>query len=225
MTWSSEWLDAPAVPRPPAVSWTPAQFEAPPEPALETGEGNAVVVIQPVDLVALQEAARENERAAAYEQGYDEGVAAGRAEEVARLGACIAALESAIAAVQKRQAVPDDMLHDHVLAVSLAAARHIIAREIRGDQEAIADLVRRAIAEFPLDESVRIRVNPRDLSTLSTVSSSNGGMVRIAPGRNVQWIPDAQLQTGECIVEGRQRIVDGRIDRALERIYHQLSHA
>jgi len=170
-------------------------------------------------------AEREAARRAAYEEGFAAGLAAGRQEESAKLADAIGALEAAADAIATRQAIPDEMLHEHVLAVSLAVARHIIAREIRGDQQAIADLVRRALTHFPLDEAVRIRVNPRDLSTISTVSSDSGASVRIAPGRNVQWIPDPQMQYGECIVEGRNRIVDGRIDRALERIYHQLSHA
>lgn len=229
MTWSTDWLNNGAVKLPPPAEWSPAEFDPmPPEAVVEEGAAAEERAPAPDDaarIEALLQAERELARASAYDEGYRAGLEAGRQEEASKLSAAIAALEAATEAVLARQAVPDEMLYEHVLTVSLAVARHIIAREVRGDQQAIADLVRRALTHFPIDEAVRIRVNPRDLSTISTVNSESGGTVRIAPGRNVQWIPDPQLASGECIVEGRQRIVDGRIDRALERIYHQLINA
>jgi flagellar biosynthesis/type III secretory pathway protein FliH len=34
---------------------------------------------------------------------------------------------------------------------------------------------------------------------------------------------DSRIQPGGCVVEGRERIIDGRVDTALERLYRQLS--
>jgi flagellar assembly protein FliH len=76
-----------------------------------------------------------------------------------------------------------------------------------------------------MDEQLRIRVHPRDLSALTTVTGADGAPIRIAPGREVQWVPDPQLEGGECVVEGRRRIVDGRVDLALERMYRRLTDA
>jgi flagellar biosynthesis/type III secretory pathway protein FliH len=39
----------------------------------------------------------------------------------------------------------------------------------------------------------------------------------------VRWLADARIQPGGCVVEGRERIVDGRVDTALERLYRKLS--
>jgi flagellar assembly protein FliH len=66
-------------------------------------------------------------------------------------------------------------------------------------------------------------VNPHDLSSISTAAKPDGSGIRIAPGRNVEWIADADLACGGCVVEGRQRVVDGRVDHALERIYRKLT--
>ena len=227
MTWSTDWLNARVGKLPPPAEWLPAEFQPElPEEIIrvETAEAQPAHH-EPEVLERLLEAERETLRNAAYDEGYRAGLEAGRREEASKLAAALAAVEAATEMVLARQTVPEEMLFEHVLTVSLAVARHIIAREVRGDQQAIADLVRRALTHFPIDEAVRIRVNPRDLSTISTVNSDSGNSVRIAPGRNVQWIPDPQLASGECIVEGRQRIVDGRIDRALERMYHQLVNA
>ena len=37
-------------------------------------------------------------------------------------------------------------------------------------------------------------------------------------------IPDETVSRGGCVVEGPERIVDGRVEGALERIYRTVSH-
>ena len=72
-----------------------------------------------------------------------------------------------------------------------------------------------------MDQPLRIRVNPLDLSTLSVVS--DGVAIRIAPDREISWAADARILPGGCVVEGRERIIDGRVDMALERVFKALS--
>ena len=42
-------------------------------------------------------------------------------------------------------------------------------------------------------------------------------------GREARWIADEDVVPGGCIVEGPDRIVDGRVDQALERIFWELT--
>ncbi|MEP6619448.1 MAG: hypothetical protein ABJE47_09040, partial [bacterium] len=77
--------------------------------------------------------------------------------------------------------------------------------------------------EFPIEEALRIRINPVDLTALAV--APGGDAVRIAPGREIAWIPDSRVIQGGCLVEGRDRILDGRVDTGLERVYRRLSHA
>ena len=44
-------------------------------------------------------------------------------------------------------------------------------------------------------------------------------------GREVRWIPDASIGRGGCVVEGPERIVDGRLESALERVYRRITDA
>ncbi len=41
--------------------------------------------------------------------------------------------------------------------------------------------------------------------------------------RPLRWMADERVERGGCLIEGRERIVDGRVDMALERIYRALS--
>jgi flagellar biosynthesis/type III secretory pathway protein FliH len=38
----------------------------------------------------------------------------------------------------------------------------------------------------------------------------------------ILWQADAHVVRGGCLVEGRERVLDGRIDTALERVYRSL---
>jgi flagellar assembly protein FliH len=70
---------------------------------------------------------------------------------------------------------------------------------------------------------MRIRVNPEDLSLISMPEPDGREPVAIAPNRDVRWLADVRIAQGGCVVEGRERIVDGRIDTALERLYRSVS--
>ena len=40
--------------------------------------------------------------------------------------------------------------------------------------------------------------------------------------RDVRWVADAHIARGGCLVEGRERIIDGRVDTSLERAYRTM---
>ncbi len=46
----------------------------------------------------------------------------------------------------------------------------------------------------------------------------------LAARKDVQWLPDPRIAAGGCLIEGRDRIVDGRVDTALERLYRRLTY-
>ena len=89
----------------------------------------------------------------------------------------------------------------------------------------VLGIVTRAVQEFGLDQPLSIRVNPGDLESLQSVERGDGDMmVTITTGREVRWVSDARIEPGGCVVEGRERIVDGRVDTGLERLYRRLTY-
>lgn len=178
----------------------------------------------PVDLDALRREIGE-----AYTRGRAEGFAAGVEEgrrlEAQRIARAVAAAEAAAEAIRASEQRWLETLEENMCALAVAIARHVVGRELRSDAQTIAELVRRAVAEFPVDQPLRVRIHPQDLSTLSAVSPLDGEPVAVARGRDLRWVADPEVEPGGFIVEGRERIVDGRIDLALERIYKSLTNA
>jgi flagellar assembly protein FliH len=160
----------------------------------------------------------------AHSAGYEAGRLDGELSEGARLRNAVTATELTLDTIRASEAKWQECVTENITSLALTVARHIVGRELHSDAAAVADLVKRALAEFPIDQPMRVRVNPHDLSLLSQPTSTGGEPISIAPNRDVRWLADSRIQPGGCVVEGRERIVDGRVDTALERLYRQLTN-
>jgi flagellar biosynthesis/type III secretory pathway protein FliH len=155
--------------------------------------------------------------------GYDAGHLDGELAATVRLKTIVTAMETALDTIRASEAKWQENVTENIAALAVTVARHIVGRELNSDSATVADLVKRALAEFPIDQPMRVRINPHDLSLLSIPGPTGGDPVSIAPNRDVRWLADTRIQPGGCVVEGRERIVDGRVDTALERLYRKLS--
>jgi flagellar assembly protein FliH len=242
MIWSSSRPSVHAGPGAAALrgiaSWTPAEltpfepFTLPDtDPAAEVDAAPAVdpaeearIAAEAAERARADALAAEHARAVheAYLRGYEEGRAAGEAGESARLRNPVTAAERALADLRAGESRWTGSIEENVSALAVAVARHVIGRELRGDPAAVGELVKNALAEFPVDQPVRIRVNPQDLQAIQSASGGDVGFP--ADGREAAWHADPLVEPGGCVVEGRDRIIDGRVDTALERIYRRLTY-
>jgi flagellar assembly protein FliH len=184
-----------------------------------------------IEVIAHANAARESEISAemerriaeAYARGFEEGRQEGEAAEGARLRVAVQAAEDALDELRSGESRWRGGLEENVCALAIAVAKQVLGRELKSDLDMVVDLVRRAIAEFPIDQSIRIRVAPTDLALITAAGATDSAPV-IAPNRDARWLADPLVSPGGCVVEGRERIVDGRVDTALERLYRRLTY-
>lgn len=175
------------------------------------------------DRVAVEAAERERLVQEAYARGIEEGRRIGEEAEAARLRNAVGAAERALDEIREGEERWSGSIEENVCALSVAIARHIMDRELKTDQSVIVELVRRAIKDFPIDQPLRIRINPLDLVA---INSLGGDEPRLGGGeRELHWVGDGLVAPGGCVVEGRDRIVDGRVDTAMERLYRRLTYA
>jgi flagellar assembly protein FliH len=216
MTWSSA---RPGVWSPGAASaahprWAPEDLSQRPSPI------PAAPIVEDVPVVDPHEAMI----AEAYAQGFEDGRLEGEQGEQARLRAAVAAAQEALDALRDGEQRWTGTIEENVCAIAVAIARSIIGREVATDRAIIADLVRRAIVDFGVERQVRVRVHPQDLALLTGHGADDDHADRLAAGREMRWVPDVGVGRGGCVVEGRDRIVDGRVDAALERVYRRLTY-
>ena len=173
------------------------------------------------DSDARVEAARKE----GYQRGFSEGRNEGERGEGARLRTATAAAEEALDELRAGEVRWTGTIEENICALSTVIARQILERELAMDIEPVAALVRSALSEFPIDQPIRIRINPTDLNALSSVGAIESDPLHaIAPDREARWLPDSSIAPGGCVVEGRERIIDGRIDTAIERVYRRLTY-
>lgn len=186
----------------PGVAWAPALFDARP------GKSEPEPAVDPV--------------AEAYALGFAQGREEGERAERARLGPAVRAAEEAIQAINERDERWTGAIEDNLVTLALGIARHLLDREIDVDPTFIEGIVAKALETFPVDQPVHIRVHPDDLTLIRTMRNERPHAAFGRVEETTIWVGDAMLARGGCVVEGRDRIVDGRVETALERIYRRI---
>ena len=151
----------------------------------------------------------------AYARGRADGEAAARQLAETMIASSVQALGDTIESVRMHEARWTSNAEENIAALAIVVARHLVQREVAADPEIVRGLVQRALSQFPIDQVISVRLNPEDVSACgSTLKPDAAGRMR-----DVRWISDAHIQRGGCLVEGRERIIDGRVDTSLERAY------
>ena len=226
MTWSrntprgvrrEEGTELPA-----PVSWAPEEL------ALDTS-GLHQRFLLPLDAPrheseAMDPLSGEHALEDAHTRGFEQGRQAGARAEAARLCAALASVTEALECLQFDSDKWVGNAEENICALAVAVARHIIGKEIAIDNSSLSDVVRQALSEFPLDQPVTLRVHPSDLQAINSAFHSLGEASPLTTRKEVHWLPDTRVAPGGCLIEGRDRIVDGRVDTALERVYRRLTY-
>jgi flagellar assembly protein FliH len=226
MTWSSDWIGVSspsAEPAPSAAAWTLDEIStrlARAYPGAVGGNLRDADVMTADERAALE---RHAELEEAYQRGREEGHQEAVSQAAEQIRTALATLDQMLARLKAGERAWLEHARENISALAVAVARHVIGRELTSDVHVVAELARRALTSFPIDEPLRVRLNPQDLSTLTLASTEDGGSIPIAASRDVRWIADPEVLPGGVVVEGRYRVVDGRVDHVLERIYHKLA--
>jgi flagellar biosynthesis/type III secretory pathway protein FliH len=207
--------------RVPVAAWALDELEPPEIFPLGGGAGGAPMpaAADAAEAHATREAALAAADAEGYARGWEEARAALHAEADARVAGALAALADAVDAVRVHEARWLANVEENLAALAVVVARHIVLREVAVDPLVVRDLVRRALAALPVDQPVTVRLNPADLAACRDIGTGDGARVP-----EVRWLPDPAITRGGCLVEGRERVIDGRVDMALERAYRALGN-
>lgn len=191
------------------AAFTPAEPELmAPDPAaanelLEGARREAQEVLAQAD-----ERAAEIERAA-YDKGYEEGVAAGRAsgeEQSAEM------VKQAVAIVDAATELHDSMLQEaesEMVALCLEVARKIIQSELRTNPDVVKSVVSAAVGKINGSPRVTIKVNPGQVEEVRAHWDAAFG----ADYREKEWIVegDPNVTPGGCVLDTKYGSIDARI--------------
>ena len=199
-----------------AMPWALDELESPERFLSLSGDSRFDVStdVAPGDVRADEASPREEE----YARGCADGERRARAEFASAIASALSALTEAIAHVQLHEAPWIANAEENLAAMAVVIAQHVIEREVTADAQIVRELVRRALVQLPLDQTISIRLHPDDLAACESVLAPDAS----GRQRDLRLMPDPRMHRGGCLVEGRERVIDGRVDTSLERAYRSL---
>jgi flagellar assembly protein FliH len=206
-----------------AVSWALDEFAMPDifTMPVERAEESEPAIEEPaVDVGALLAAERMRAETEAYARGRADGEREAKARAESEISTAVAALTEAVQVVRLHEARWVGNAEANIAALAVAVARHIVGREVTADPETVRALVTRALIGMPLDSAIVVRLHPDDMAACAALTIPD------VAGRtpDIRWTADPHIVRGGCLIEGRERIIDGRIDTSLERAYRSIGN-
>ncbi len=184
-----------------------------PEPRLDNAAFEAAVAAR----VAEMKARIEKD---AYARGHAAGVEESHTAAADQISRVLQALIDATSLVQAHEQRWLGNIEENLAASAVSIARHLIQRELTMEPSVVTDLVTRSLQQFPMERQITVRLHPDDLAIVQEVISQHALVG--TEKRAIHWFADPHIVRGGCLVDGRERVLDGRIDTALERAYRAL---
>ncbi len=160
----------------------------------------------------ISEAARQAE----LDRGYQEGVAAGRAELQTQndaLAARVARLDEILGRMAQPLAALDQEVEQQLVLLALAVGKQLARRELKADPGQIAALIREAVGRLPAAaREVRVHLHPEDAAAICE---------RLATaGQERAWtvVEDPTLTRGGCLVRSENSQIDARVESRVHAI-------
>src|SRR5262245_25206830 len=148
----------------------------------------------------------------AYQQGFEEGASAARAEMAAQLDAINGRLARTIEELAGSRARFRHEAEEDVVALSIAIARRILHRELTVAPEALLGLVKAALEKIEAREVHRVRVRPEDAVLVEQ------HFERMGLPRRIEVIPDPGLEHGAAILDSSRGALDASVETQLDEI-------
>lgn len=140
-----------------------------------------------------------------WQQRMDEYVSGQGSEAAARLAQLAQSFESSLAGLQQDMA-------QQVLALACDIARQVVRSEVNLNRQAVLPVVREALGMLAGESRpATVRLHPQDWQALEPALRAEH------PSPRIEWLPDAGVQPGGCLVESAGMAIDGTLDKRWSR--------
>lgn len=153
------------------------------------------------------------EREAARLRGYEEGLAAGKAEmqaRIAELDARISRLDSILQLLARPLEELDAQVERQLAALALTVGQQLARRELRADPAQVIAVIRECVSRLPAScRDVRVHLHPEDAAVVRERLA--------APGqeRAFSIVDDPTLSRGGCLIRSESSQIDARFESRL----------
>lgn len=154
-------------------------------------EANGIVQKAKAESAAIRQQAKEE----GFEKGFSEG---------------LEKFQANILDTNEKYAALANSAESELLGLCMGIAHKILKQELRTHPDAIVAVVREAIAPMSRKKMLTIRVNPEDRAILQNHRADL--MDSLMGSGQIQFVADADIGQGGCLVETEHGIVDARLE-------------
>lgn len=177
----------------------------PEQPVVDEAAQLALVQQACDDAYAQGFAQGQAETALEWQRRLDDYVAQQGQELAQSLLAVSKSMDSSMAGMQQKMA-------QDVLSLACDIARQVVRQELSSNPQALLPAVREAVAMLIAEgRPAVVRLNPADLAVVQQPLQA------MTDGATVQWLPDAAVPQGDCLVESGGTVVDASVSTRWER--------
>lgn len=174
-------------------------------PDMGRAKGGRVGPLTAGQLEALQEQARVE----GYQQGLDEGRAAGAKQVRARL----AQLDALLASLAQPADQLDAEIETQIAELAMLVARQLVRRELKQDPAQVIGVVRETLALLPVaDRHVRLLLHPEDAVLVREALSVHEDV------KSLSIVDDASQQRGGCRVATDTSRIDATVEARINAV-------
>jgi|GEM_PF-2452454 len=159
-------------------------------------------------------------QARGFEEGYQQGIADGRAVGEQSLASAVEDVQAVLLSVQNERTHLLLQSEHEVASLALAIAEKIVGRLGQEQKELITWTVNRALNELTITGPFSLRVHPDDAAYLDQAWSGVN-----SDGETYAWklVPDAEIEQGGCVLVCGPATVDARLSSQLRSIIDGLA--
>ena len=155
----------------------------------------------------------EEQRKLAWQQGFEQGQAAGREAAGREDRARVAVLERLLDTLTRPLADLDHRIEEELLALVTAVARHVIRREMHQDPGHLVGVIREGLTALPISaDDIRVRLHPEDAAVVQACLPESDSP------RRWRLELDPLLERGGCVILSSRSQVDERLETRLGRV-------
>ena len=177
----------------------------PPDPELIEAQRQQALEQARTEAFAQGQAQGHAQASLEWQQRLDDYIAQQGAEAAQRVDAVVQGLQLRLDQLQQGAA-------QDVLELACDIARQVLRRELQTDAQALLPVVREALSMLSVDSgTATVRLNPQDHALLEPALQQQPSAQR------VQWVADASVAPGGCLVEQAGMVIDGSLDKRWQR--------
>jgi len=168
------------------------------------------------DLTKSSSGEKEQQLAAARQEGYDRGFAEGRALQKRESLPPLNALTELIKEINQWKEKLYSGAEEEMLGLILAIAEKIIHEEVRTNKRVILAVLREAVKHVMDKDGMKVRLNPQDFRFIVDMKADI--LQELNGGKNILFEEDAGIKPGGTVLETLSGEIDARLENQLTEI-------